>query len=236
MQNPNGDTYYHTPSLRMLLANLALMQNFLKGENILGVTWSLPPEVQMYVLLPFLFFFLKQQNKLWPLILLWVFFAVGWKMEYAQGGISICAPYFLPGVMAYILFPRVRPRLPAFLFPVFIACLFFVFMLHPGFPHGWRLTLALGLGIPFFHQIRTEWLKTICHHLAKYSYGIYICHLFFISLGINYLAHHNLTIRLTAVLLPLAITAVLLYHLFEKPMIELGARLAHRFERPVATA
>lgn len=236
MQSPNGDTYYHNPSPGILVANLALMHNFMKGESILGVMWSLPPEVQMYILLPFLFFFLKQQNRLWPLLLLWIFFVVGWKLEFVQGGLSLCVPYFLPGVMAYVLFPRVQPRLPAFLFPLLIACLFFVFMIHPSFQRGWLLTLALGLSIPHFRQIRTQWLIRTYHQLAKYSYGIYICHLFYIALGINYLAHYGLAIRLTAILLPLAVTVVLLYHLFEKPMIDLGARLAQPFERPVATA
>lgn len=236
MQSTNGDTYYHSPTFRNLVANLALVQNFVKGKSILGVMWSLPPEVQMYVLLPFLFFFLKQKNKLWPLLLLWFFFALGWRLEYTQGGLSLCVPYFLPGVMAFVLFPRVHPRLPAFLFPLLIAGLFFVFMIHPGFPQGWLLTLALGLAIPHFHQIRTQWLIRTCHHLAKYSYGIYLSHIFFISLGINYLAHYNLAIRLAAVLLPLAITVVLLYHLLEKPMIDLGGSLAQRVEKLIARA
>jgi peptidoglycan/LPS O-acetylase OafA/YrhL len=235
MQSPKGDIYFQHPTARNLVANLLLVQDFTKGKSILGVMWSLPPEVQMYVLLPFLFFFLKQQNKLWPLLILWTFAVAALRLGFAEGGLPTCVPYFLPGIIAYVLFARVRPRFPAYLFPLLIAGLFLVFMIHPTFYwSSWLLTLALGLAIPHFRQIQTLWLIRVCHHLAKYSYGIYICHMFYITLGINYLAHYNLAIRLTAVLLPLAVTIVLLYHLLEKPMIDLGARLAQRVESSIA--
>jgi peptidoglycan/LPS O-acetylase OafA/YrhL len=233
LQTIDGDTFYRAPAaFKNVVVNLLLIQNLGRGGNLLGVMWSLPLEVDMYLLLPFLFFFLRQNFVLWPLLLLW-----GATAAYAFSAFPadsstflVCIPYFLPGAMAYVLFKKVRTRLPAFLMPVFIALLLCGFMVRPSWRLGWALTLLLGMGLPFFRQIRAQWLIRASHQVAKYSYGVYLAHPFCIAIGINLLHSFNLAIRLAAIIFPLALIVVIAYHALEKPLIDFGARLVTRVE------
>jgi peptidoglycan/LPS O-acetylase OafA/YrhL len=234
MHTAAGDTFFAMPSWQAVVANLLLIQNLHGGGvEILGVMWTLPLEVQMYVLLPFLFFFLRQNLEVWPLLLL-----LGATAFYAEATFPadnntfvVCIPYFLSGVLSYVLFKKVRPRLPGFLMPCLIALLLFGFMLHPSWRLGWALTLILGVALPFFRQIRAKWLIRAGHEVAKYSYGIYLAHSFCIVIGVNKLQGYNLAIRLAAILLPLALIVVVFYHLLEKPLMDFGARWARKLEK-----
>jgi len=234
LQGPNGDTFYRAPGIKNLISNLLLLQNMFwgVGGNILGVMWTLPLEIDMYFLLPFLFFFLRRNFVLWPLILLWFGTAV-----YCHSNLPdvstfvVCIPYFLSGVIAYVLFAKVQPRVPAFLMPVLIAVLLCAFMTRPSWRNGWWLTLALGLALPFFRPLRNRWLAVASHHLAKYSYGIYLTHLFCIGIGVNLLQGYHLAIRIVAIVASMALIVIPAYHFLEKPMIDLGARVAGRMEK-----
>jgi peptidoglycan/LPS O-acetylase OafA/YrhL len=143
---------------------------------------------------------------------------------------AVCIPYFLPGIMAWVLFAQVRPRLPAFLMPCLVAALLFGFMIQPTWRHGWLLALALGVTLPLFHQIRARWLIRGSHSLAQYSYGIYLIHPFSIALGVNLLHGFSLAIRISAIVCSLAALVFVLHHTVEKPMMKLGARLARKIE------
>jgi peptidoglycan/LPS O-acetylase OafA/YrhL len=149
---------------------------------------------------------------------------------------TICIPYFVPGVIAYVLFSKIQPRLPAFLMPFFVLALLFGFMVHPTWTAGWVLAILLGLGIPHFRQIRAKWLVVASHQLAKYSYGVYLGHIFSIAIGMNLLQGSNLAIRVAAIVLSLAVLAIVSYHLIEKPMIRLGARLAAKTDSGKSSA
>jgi peptidoglycan/LPS O-acetylase OafA/YrhL len=216
--------------------NLLLIQNLGHAPSILGVMWTLPPELDMYLLLPFLFFFLRQNFLLWPLFLVWsVSAAYAFSLFPSNNStFLVCIPYFLSGVISYVLFSKVRARLPAFLMPVLVAVLLCGFMVHPSWPMGWALTLTLGLALPFFRQIRAKWLIRCSHQMAKYSYGIYLAHPFCIAIGINLLHRYNLTIRIAAIVFSLALIVVITFHLLEKPMMDFGASLAARVEAPKA--
>lgn len=233
MQNVSGDTFFVMPGFRNIVANLMLLQNVFSGSNILGVMWSLPLEIEMYFLLPFLFFFVRQNFVLWPLLALWGATAIYDRSAFSTDSISfmVCVPYFLSGIIAYVLFGKVRPRLPAFLMPILILTLLCVFMIRPSLRNGWWLALVIGLALPLFRSLRNRWVAIPSHHLAKYSYGIYLVHPFCITIGVNLLHGYNLAIRIGAILVPMALIVVPAYHLLEKPMIDLGARVAARIER-----
>ncbi|HEY1807953.1 MAG TPA: acyltransferase, partial [Acidobacteriaceae bacterium] len=234
IQSPDGATYFHTNGIRNVIANICLVQNLVWSGNILGVMWTLPLEVDMYFLLPFLYFFLQENFSLWPLLALWAATVAYDRTAFASNvsGFGVCIPYFLAGVIAYVLFAKVKkPKLPAFLMPVLIFVLLALFMIHPAWRSGWYLTFALGVGLPFFRQIRMKWLIRSSHEIAKYSYGIYLAHAWCISLGVNYLHNDNPAIRLAAILVPMAVIVVALHFAVEKPGIEFGAKLARKWTR-----
>lgn len=143
----------------------------------------------------------------------------------------VSIPYFLAGVIAYILFAKVKPRIPWFGIPILVAVLLCCFMPRPSWAGGWLLTLIVGLLLPQFKQVQARWITLTSHSIAKYSYGVYLTHPISILIGVNLMHGYNLALRLLSLLLSLAIMSVAAHHLVEQPMIRLGARLASRMER-----
>jgi peptidoglycan/LPS O-acetylase OafA/YrhL len=230
---PSNFFLYAHPHLHAILTNSLLLQNVLGGGTVIGVLWSLPLEIDMYILLPLLFFFIRKNFSLWPLIVFWGM-AVALVRPYTltEGNTFLTViPCFLPGVMAYVLFRRVRPRLPAWLFPLFLLLLTTLFMLRPSVRASWPFCLTLGIALPCFHAITFAPLARVCHQVAKYSYGMYLSHPFAIVVGFYLLAGHPLWLQLGVTLALIALLSFAAYHLIEKPTIHLGARLAARAER-----
>lgn len=234
MHNINGNPYYNAPSIGNVLSNMMMVQNIAWGGNILGVMWTLPLEVDMYFLLPFLFFFVRANSRLWPLVFLWLATAAYNCATFPPDNNTfvVCIPYFLSGVISYVLYSKVRPRVGAFALPFLLLALICAFMAVPSWRHGWWLTLVLGAALPLFRPLRSKWLARAFHHIAKYSYGIYLAHPFAIAFGINFLQGHNLYLRLAAVVITIALIVIPAYHFLEKPMIDLGSRLAARIVQP----
>jgi peptidoglycan/LPS O-acetylase OafA/YrhL len=86
--------------------------------------------------------------------------------------------------------------------------------------------------IPSFAEIKTRWLRLASNRIATYSYGIYLAHQFCIWIALGLLASHPLWLRIAVLIVLLVGLPVLLYHAIEKPMIELGIRIAARFTEP----
>ncbi len=174
---------------------------------------------------------------LWPLLLLWtvsVVAAVAHSHIHALSRLSLLGyvPNFLPGVIAYTL-PH-RMRLKSSLWPLFILLLILAFTTHPAMGMGWALCLILGLLMPSFGEVTTPWLRFASNRIATYSYGIYISHQFCIWIALGLLASHSLWLRVPVLIGLLVGIPLVLYYAIEKPMINLGARLANRWsKRPV---
>jgi peptidoglycan/LPS O-acetylase OafA/YrhL len=231
---PNEDFFYIPPhGWGDVLSALLLAGNLFHPYAPVPVTWSLPYEVQMYLALPVIFFFVRRNFSLWPLLLYWGFVIAVCHGIFgnAQGhNLFLCIPYFLPGVMAYVGFGRRQPVLAAWLMPIGLAALWFGFMAWPGWRVADVLCLAVGLGLPSFHQITSRWLIRASHEVAKYSYSIYLVHPFSLVLGLYLMPHRSLALQLMVILGSLVVLSVGAYHLLEKPMIQVGARLARRAE------
>lgn len=231
LQKVDGSTFFQTRGIKNVIANLLLLQNLFTGSNILGVMWSLPLEVDMYVLLPFLYFFIRRNFVIWPLLVVWI-----GTVAYTRSAVpdintfAVCIPYFLSGVIAFVLYAKVTPRLPGFLMPLWALVLLVGFMSRPSWHNGWWLTLTLGVTLPLFRPIRSRLVIRASHEIAKYSYGIYLVHPFSILIGVNLLANQNLGIRIVGMILPLAAISLAAYHFIEKPMIDIGTRVAARLE------
>ncbi len=115
------------PGAFELISNLLLIQNLTYSPSVVGPLWTLPLEVQMYLLLPFLFLW-RKRSFLW-LLVLWV--VCGLLGHYPQVIPSLAwftlllyIPNFLPGVMAFTL-PH-RPLIPAYWWPPLIVSDVFV--------------------------------------------------------------------------------------------------------------
>ena len=215
------------PGALELGSNLLLIQNLTYSSSVIGPLWSLPLEVQMYLVLPFLF--LWKKRSLWWLLALWL--VCGLLGHFPQTipaltwfSLLLFIPNFLPGIMAFTL-PE-KKTIPSYLWPVFIVLLAVVFLWSPSRRIGAELCLLLGLAIPRFKEITFRPVKLISHRIATYSYGIYLGHSFFIWFA---LTRHNSWILFW--LMWLIIPAVL-YHAFEHPAIELGRRLAEKLPQP----
>jgi len=217
------------PQALEFISNLFLIQNLTYSDSIIGPLWSLPIEVQMYLILPA--FFLWRKRSVWALIMLWAIFgflghwpqvipALGWFT------LLLYVPNFLPGIMAFTL--RRRPVFPSWLWGFFVLLLGVAYCLLPGRRMGGFLCLLLGLAIPLFREIQFSPLKVSGKWIATYSYGIYLAHSFCIWCGLT--VFHSWVLFWIL----MTTTPVLLYHGLEQPAIRLGIRLANRASAQVA--
>ena len=160
--------------------NLLLIQNLVDVQLVLSPLWSLPLELQMYLVLPVLYVLLRSGPPVTRAWLLWGLAIVGGLLQpHVPGGgrlnVAAFGPCFMAGVLAYVLLRRVRPTIPA---PAWAALLFGVTgvyvaiawispVVHPAWL-GWAYCLAIGLAIPRFHQFRAVAVRRASHAIAKY--------------------------------------------------------------------
>ena len=215
-----------------LLANLLLVQNLLYARYMSSVLWSLCLEVQMYLLLPFLFLFFRTRP-LRSLLVLWaasIPLALLQPLVSARLNVIEFAPCFLAGVIAWRM--QGRERWPAWLWPLLLACAGIAFVAYAE-PRSnnygrWAVCLAVGLAIPWMRQLAVPLLNRASQVVARYSYGIYLFHPPILWLSFRTMeAYQPLMQWLTFLSLLMALPC-LGYHLVELPMIQLGRRLSER--------
>ncbi len=222
---------------RMLWSNLFLVQDLVGVASMLGPLWSLPAEVQMYLLLPALYFLGRARGVraiafgAWPIAV--VIAVVTWKLNLPLT-VGRYAPCFVAGVLCYFLLPRSR-RLPFWMFPLTLVAGLGVYMIvyaRIGLQAGLGIvaTLALALLVTRFARMGDGWLKPISHTVAKYSYGIYLFHTPCIWLAFGKLKFLGPAGSMLAMVVLVAASATLAYHAVEAPMIRLGKILASTLE------
>jgi peptidoglycan/LPS O-acetylase OafA/YrhL len=211
-----------------LLSNIFLTQNITNTESVLGPLWSLPFEMQMYVLLPLLFLWSLRSRSTWPLVFLWFFSALlGW-VDIHFGHMPDLVRYipcFLPGVIAYKLGERSHARVAYYLWPPFLLALVAVLIYLGTMEAGWFVCLLIGLAIPQFKLLAARWLRVAVHVLAKYSYGIYLGHYLCMWLALSKLHDRPWVVQWLVLVVTLALVPVAFFHLIEEPMINQGSRL-----------
>jgi len=224
---------YAPPHWREIANQIALLPVFSASTILpLTVTWSLLYEVQMYLLLPLLFFFIQRNFSLWPLLLLWALGYMNTRQAPVDGhNFAVAIDYFLPGIMAYVAFARWKPRFPAWMLAPFLIGMWTIFLRYFSFHRSWWFCLIIGLSLPLFRQIRSEAILAPSRQIAKYSYGIYLTHPFAVAIGFYLLRGYSLPVRFLGELVPLIALPLLAYHLVEHPMIRLGSRLAAHAEQ-----
>ncbi len=223
---------------RSLFSNLLLTQNIQGQRYATGVLWSLPLEVQMYLVLPLLFLFARRERTLWPFLIIWIFACKLASSIYGSNmsnNFITVIPHFLPGIMAYIGFKHRSPRLPGFLFPALLFALCSYYEHAPSVQKGWLVCLALGLLLPFFRDIGNHFLITVSHTIAKYSYGFYLLHPFALLIAFVVLKNHSLWLKLTVEGACICVFSFLAYHLIEHPAVKLGSRVANYLQTRYGT-
>jgi peptidoglycan/LPS O-acetylase OafA/YrhL len=234
-------------------ANLLLIQNVTRQKANPGPLWSLPLELQMYLVLPALFLFASYLKSAWGIIAFWwatvgLWFSAGLifgLLPLSEGGIrspveallkfTRFAPCFLPGIIAYKLWRRPRV-LSGFLWPVFLLLCCGVFLLFSGsqpIEVGWLICFGIGLGVCLFRELPAGRLTRLAQIVARYSYGIYLFHYFAIWLGFSVARLLDFRLQVMIFVSTLVCVSAILYHIVEAPMIALGARASKRIKYPL---
>jgi len=217
-----------------LLSNFALTMNLTHSPMALAPLWSLPIEVQMYVLLPLLFLLTRTKHAIRNLLLVWIaLLPLAYFQPLMTGPHNVLrfAPCFVPGVIAYVLLSKWKPKLPWFFWPPFILAVYAGFQLLDPRGYGWAECLALGLAIPLFREVQVRWVRRAAGAIAKYSYGIYLFHLIAIYYCFDWLIGPT-WFRVAGSIAFTAVASVASYHLLEEPLIEYGRRLGHALAPP----
>lgn len=214
-------------SVRQLITNLALTQNLTYDRVMVGGLWTLPLEVQMYLMLPFLFLWLRDKPISWVFVLWAVAIPIALVQPLVSGRLTVLGyvPCFLGGVIAWRM--KNRNVLPGWMWPIGMMVAALPWMISEGnqFLPRWITCLALGLTIPLFREMPDSWLTTISKTIAKYSYGIYLTHVAALVIAFSRMSGYPMYVQVAAFAV-IAITLPLLaYHLVEYPMIKFGKRL-----------
>lgn len=239
-----ADMVRNYPTAGTLVANLLLAQNLVGARDMQGVLWSLPIEVQMYVLLPLCFVVARRGARDMATMVL-VFLACGivlqrplvdhvpglWRLSVFTFG-----PCFVSGVLAYHILREGRTaNAPAWVWPfvlVAVAALFALMRPRAERPDlGWWPCLVLGFAIPAVREMRASRITSVAHEIAKYSYGIYLAHVPILWVWLRVIPDLATPLRWAGVAISVAVVPVALYRFIEAPMLRYGSSLAHRLVR-----
>ena len=224
--------------------NILMVQNFTFTPYLSGPLWSLPYELQMYVVLPFVFLAARRKHALLNIAALWLLgagSAIWLNRFYLQhygphyddslhSPVTWFVPCFLGGVIAFILAKRKKLSLPFAILPplllAFIVGIFYFPIRHT----DWYLCTALGIALPQIRELASRSSAAVCHNIAKYSYGVYLSHAPLLWLIFQRGTGLPDVLRWPVFWGLLAIVSVGCYRAIEKPMIDVGRRLARRLE------
>jgi len=232
------------PTAPVVASNLLLVQNLTGAHSVSSPLWSLPFEVQMYLVLPLCYF----ARKKWAINPLWL----------AAIAALACVPFlplmltdtlryfpcFLVGVAAYQFSRNRQGRYPAALLFVLllVTCALYTFgrayilnRPNPGlysvYASDWLCSLAIGLTLPYLREIPEGWVSQAAHQIAKYSYGIYLSHIPIMWVVRVVMGGKPIALRLVVFVVAAVVVPMLAFHLLEAPGIQLGKRLSNRLRR-----
>jgi peptidoglycan/LPS O-acetylase OafA/YrhL len=234
-------TTFSTPAIAtplVIFSNLLLIQNLITKTSVLGPLWSLPYEVQMYLVLPALYFVaLRKRGLIYLCGLLAFFCGMGFLIFWRTGGhlnMAAYVPCFLCGVLCYSLRDRIRAFIPSALWPPFVLLLICGFCLAKPdnsvneFWISWIFCLLLGLSINAFHGSSNKLVNIVAEKIALYSYGMYLLHTPVLYLVFMVLGIRNLVFGPVLFLVITMLASVITYHFIESPLINIGRKLSSR--------
>ena len=225
-----------------LASNLLLIQNLTYSQPVLGPLWTLPIELQMYVMLPFLYWAVKGGRRLDFAMLIWVG-AVGFAFVQPhitdRGTVFQFAPCFAGGIIAFTLTRRAKAFLPFWTLAVFLATalsLFLAVTVTQDAKHlmrvSWVLSLSVGFFLPYVKETKSSIVRYVSQTMAKYSYSIYLTHMIVLWVAFPKLQGANPLLRIFVGVALMFLLPYATYNLIEAPGIAFGARVASRFLAP----
>lgn len=234
-------------SVTQLLSNVSLTNNLFYQDEMVGGLWSLPVEVQMYLALPLLFMLLKPRTWRWALVLWALCIPIAFLQKEYLGRLTVLryAPCFVGGLIAWRLMRRTRPELPGTLWPLAIVATALIWFGAPAsndpgqrterLLRSFAFCCALGLCIPLFKDMAYGVVARVSAVIARYSYSIYLSHLFIINtVFYRSLADSGTLVQWLAFIALTVTVPFATYHLIEAPFIRLGRQIAYGTSEPVA--
>jgi len=230
---------YANPHWVTVATNLLLVQNLAGQPDLTSVLWTLPLEVQMYVVLPLCWLAARRGvSVVVGLLLLSVAGGLLWHATIVPGLWRVNVLMFGPCFMAGVLFHafRVRgPRLPtapAWLWPIVLIALGALFWQPDAdtaspWPQ-WIFCLALALALLVVGDARPSWVTRASKQIATYSYGCYLLHNVVIWYAFVQLRNAAPFIRWGVFVSGVLVLPWVAYHAVEQPGIRLGQRLVRR--------
>jgi peptidoglycan/LPS O-acetylase OafA/YrhL len=211
-----------------LVANLLLVQNFVPGDGILGTLWSLPHEVQLYLLLPGIFLLLNLRSRsTWLVVLILLAFAAT-RLSYTRSEEVVPLQYlpcFMGGVVAWFIGRDSCPLLPSWCWPLALILFSAVYQtLYLNCQNGrlqwlvqWSFCLVLGAAQPWFSELKPSWFTKAARKIAAYSYSIYLLHypllwLCFVK------APLSMPLRIISFIVLLPLVCALAHYFLEQPL------------------
>jgi peptidoglycan/LPS O-acetylase OafA/YrhL len=214
-------------TVREYLTNLTLTFNLTYDRPMVGALWTLPLEVQMYVVLPLAFVLLRGRSWTRALLAWLIVLPFALAQPYVSGRLNVLeyAPCFIGGIVAWRLAARAQPRWSGAWWPAMFVAVWTIWLNASREHHQWyrwTFCLALGCAIPWFRELEWQPLARPAHAVAKYSYGIYLSHIAVLTM----LVPLSISLWLKVPVIVMAATAVpvLAFHLVEEPFIRLGKR------------
>ncbi len=227
-----------------VVPSLLLVQNFFQFDQLLEPLWSLPYEIQIYMLFPAIYLLLRRLVSARALVFAWgalatVEFVIGPHIvKHANVAHIFALPdmiyfflWFLAGIYAYKEMQTSSRILPFWMLPAFVSILCTLCSLSYDRNKFLFISFCFGLAIPHFHGCENRAVNGFCAWVAKYSYGIYLLHDPAIWLGFGRFSHLPMFARIGILLSVTFGGSVLLYHAIEHPMIVIGNRAGAAISR-----
>jgi len=143
-------------------------------------------------------------------------------------------PCFLGGVLAWFMTKtNIKRSIHWIGWPLFLATIILMYFLlettnqeiHPPWL-GWIMCLTVGLCLLKFKELPDGYFSHTSTIIARYSYGIYLFHMFAIWYGFHIFADYNILFQWLIFFAIVILIPIITYHYLEKPLIKLGVKLA----------
>lgn len=222
----------HGPSAKSFWSSLFLIQNLNGAISVPLGLWTLPFEIQMYLVLPALAIYcvrFKQRGAYLAFATSSLAITLAALIGLPTAPIAF-VPCFLAGAVVFTSGYNPRLHWSALPISIIVMCALFTGNSIPNiFLFGWLICLAVAALLPNVREVDNRLVQRAASTVAKYSYGIYLCH----RAGID-IASAVTSNPFLALLLSTIVTSALsfaAYHLIEDPLIKLGRIFSGRMRR-----